>query len=856
MDKGTESGRARLKSKLAWWSSPSGVGALLLLIMLLAFALRLYRLGYQSIWYDEAVSIHLAMKDLKGLTLHTAGDIHPPLYYYLLHFWILMAGPSEFSTAFLSLFFGVLIVALAYRLAGDLYGRQTGVLTAFLIAISPFNLWYSQEIRMYTLGAFLGLISLYCLVRLAGMTRRTSSRRLGEVEASSDRDQPTLRFWIAYVLSAAAGLYTLYYFAFLILFENLFVIGWWLFNRVNNRKVPLSLARWLLAQAGVLVLCLPWLPIALRQMLDPPVPPWRGFVGLGTVVMESWAALAMGESVDPQSVLVWPLLSFLFAIYLLGLLRPSAGSRGGVGAALLAGYTFVPLLMTYLLSLRTPLFHARYVFTYSPAFYLVLALGLVRLRARWRFSLPITLAILTVACGYSIYNFHFTPEYASDDHRGAVTFVEERIAPGDAVLINAGYAYPPFLYYYGGETAWRGRLVDYEPGRELPEGIVLVQTGVIGGETGLGWGDPASDFYATTEEETAQALERVFARHPRVWVYRIYDTVTDPQGFIRDWLDEHGRMIGDVQLAGPSYMRVQCYATDGAPEYRSEPSYHAVDLTSQGRITLLGYEGPEGVRSGDDLALALSWQAEREMNKEYETHLHLRTRDGWDFAHVHRRLTPPTTEWHVGQIVSQTLSMEIPVGTPPLAYDLVVEMRDSDSGEPMASQDSDGTLGTIVVHRPLVPPRPPQMTHEPWANFGNMVQLVGYEMEPLDAEAGKEVHLELLWRAWDPPLPLMQTVVQLRDEEGQVQAREEGNYLGRGHLTVLWEGQELVRDLYDFQIPADVSPGIYELALTLQRIGTMQDFAETEGREPVPFWSSLGEWEQSFLLGMVNVTAP
>jgi len=372
----------------------------------------------------------------------------------------------------------------------------------------------------------------------------------------------------------------------------------------------------------------------------------------------------------------------------------------------------------------------------------------------------------------------------------------------------------------------------------------------------LGWGDPASDFYATTEEETAQALERVFARHPRVWVYRIYDTVTDPQGFIRDWLDEHGRMIGDVQLAGPSYMRVQCYATDGAPEYRSEPSYHAVDLTSQGRITLLGYEGPEGVRSGDDLALALSWQAEREMNKEYETHLHLRTRDGWDFAHVHRRLTPPTTEWHVGQIVSQTLSMEIPVGTPPLAYDLVVEMRDSDSGEPMASQDSDGTLGTIVVHRPLVPPRPPQMTHEPWANFGNMVQLVGYEMEPLDAEAGKEVHLELLWRAWDPPLPLMQTVVQLRDEEGQVQAREEGNYLGRGHLTVLWEGQELVRDLYDFQIPADVSPGIYELALTLQRIGTMQDFAETEGREPVPFWSSLGEWEQSFLLGMVNVTAP
>lgn len=841
---------ARISGRLAWWSSPNGVRALLVLVILLSFGLRLYRLGYRSIWYDEAVSIHLATKDLRGLTLHTAGDIHPPLYYYVLHFWIVAAGASEFSSAFLSLFFGVLIVALAYRLASDLYDKQIGLLTAFLIAISPFNLWYSQEIRMYTLGAFLGVISLYCLVRLAGMTRLTSSRPLGQVETSSDGDQAKLRFWIGYILSAAAGLYTLYYFAFLLLFENFFVVGWWLFNRAKERKAPLSLARWLLAQAAVLALCLPWLPIALRQMLDPPVPPWRGLVGLGTVLVESWTALALGQSVDPWSVLVWPLLSFLFAIYLLGLLSPSGGGRGRVGTALLGGYTFVPLLMIYLLSLRTPLFHARYVFTYSPPFYLVLALGLVSLRARWRFSLPIALSILTVACGYSIYNFHFAPEYASDDHRGAVSYTEERIGPGDAVLINAGYAYPPFLYYYGADIAWRGRLVDYEPGREVPEGIVLLQTGVIGGDKGLGWGDPASDFYATTQEETAQALERVFAHHPRVWVYRIYDTVADPQGFIRDWLDEHGRMIGDVEFAGPSYMRVQCYATDPGPEYGSEPSYHPVDLTFGGQITLLGYEGPGGVRSGDDLALILFWQAEREMEREYETHLRLRTSDGMGFAHVVAPPSPSTTEWYVGEIVSQTLSTEIPVGTPPLVYDLVIEMRDSDSGEAMAGQDGDGTIGTTVVDRALVPPRPPRMAHEPWANFGDALQLVGYELDASEAELGDEIGVEILWRAWDVPLPLVEAVVELRDEEGRVQAIERGGCLDLGYPTTLWGREELVRDVYRLQIPPDAAPGSYEVTLTLQRI------LPTGLRETVPLWSSLGEWEESFPLGTVDVIAP
>ena len=64
----------------------------LVLVLLAAFALRVFRLGVASLWYDETVSTFLARQDLVDLTRHTAGDIHPPLYYYLLHFWGQLAG--------------------------------------------------------------------------------------------------------------------------------------------------------------------------------------------------------------------------------------------------------------------------------------------------------------------------------------------------------------------------------------------------------------------------------------------------------------------------------------------------------------------------------------------------------------------------------------------------------------------------------------------------------------------------------------------------------------------------------------------------------------------------------------------
>ena len=81
---------------------------------MLAFALRVYRLPAQSLWYDEGVSWYLTRMSWPALTVWTANDIQPPLYYYLLWLWVRLAGSSEYALRFLSVFFGTLTLPLLW----------------------------------------------------------------------------------------------------------------------------------------------------------------------------------------------------------------------------------------------------------------------------------------------------------------------------------------------------------------------------------------------------------------------------------------------------------------------------------------------------------------------------------------------------------------------------------------------------------------------------------------------------------------------------------------------------------------------------------------------------------------------
>ena len=106
----------------------------LLLATGLAYGLRLLRLGWQPLWWDEGYSIYFATEPLGRMLWLTAHDIHPPLYYALLHGWSLLFGPEPAAARAFSVAIGTVSVPVAAWLALTLWpGRARLALIAALL---------------------------------------------------------------------------------------------------------------------------------------------------------------------------------------------------------------------------------------------------------------------------------------------------------------------------------------------------------------------------------------------------------------------------------------------------------------------------------------------------------------------------------------------------------------------------------------------------------------------------------------------------------------------------------------------------------------------------------------------------
>jgi uncharacterized membrane protein len=137
--------------------------AMLLIVILIGFALRIYKLDAQSFWYDEGNSARIAERSLQLIVEGAAGDIHPPLYYLVLHYWRSVFGEGMAALRLLSVLCGVLLVWVTYQVGKAAFNERTGVVAAVLLSFSPFAVYYSQEARMYVLLALEAAVSTWTL---------------------------------------------------------------------------------------------------------------------------------------------------------------------------------------------------------------------------------------------------------------------------------------------------------------------------------------------------------------------------------------------------------------------------------------------------------------------------------------------------------------------------------------------------------------------------------------------------------------------------------------------------------------------------------------------------------------------
>ena len=142
---------------------------------------------------------------------------------------------------------------MIYKVGKILFGAKEGLISAFLLSISPMHIWYSQEARMYSLFTFLSLLSLFFFYR-----------------AVKENDKKS---WAGFLLSTLFCVYTHYFAFFVILVEMLFLLFILIKNRYSVRKGELSgnvgkttLLSFVFSIIIIFLLFTPWLNVFLAQV--------------------------------------------------------------------------------------------------------------------------------------------------------------------------------------------------------------------------------------------------------------------------------------------------------------------------------------------------------------------------------------------------------------------------------------------------------------------------------------------------------------------------------------------------------------------------------------------------------------
>ncbi|MFA4932815.1 MAG: glycosyltransferase family 39 protein [Candidatus Omnitrophota bacterium] len=353
---------------------------IILAILAGAFFLRLYRLGFHDLWYDEVFSIIISENFWENW--------NPPLYFSFLNQWINLFGISEFSLRFTSLIFNLLGVYFTFLLAKRVFSARVGIFASILMSLSAFQIWYAQEARPYSLSVLLGVAATYFLY-----TALTEEK---------------LRHWILFVLLSTLLFYCdTTYFGFFLFFSQLLSV------LIFSRKKILGVLFFL----PVFLFFLPRLPSLIAKLLYIKEGFWIPAPNLKSLVI-TIENFNLGYNMPPFLYQISVLLScfLLWGCFLLAKRDMGITKK----TLFILFLSFLPILLIFFVSkFFSPVYLDRGLIIFSPYYYILLGLGAEYFFGSKRFSRIIIFLLISLfafgACGY-FYDLMFTPV---EHHMGA-----------------------------------------------------------------------------------------------------------------------------------------------------------------------------------------------------------------------------------------------------------------------------------------------------------------------------------------------------------------------------------------------------------------------------------------------------
>jgi mannosyltransferase len=648
---------------------PNALRALLLVVLLAAWGLRLVGLDRQDIWWDEARNIDVALRPFSQVAIAPELDIHPPFYFWLLHGWSRLNGlavgmePAQMAvvTRLLSVMAGVVSVALLYQLAMRCSLLQTrhwaGVVAALVGALSPFWLAESQETRMYTLG--------FALLLAAAVALMAAWRQVERLEQGISTLRRPL---VVFVVLSTLALLTHYNAVFIV---AAWYLGWlvWAFTHAQRRRL---LTLMLTCGLATTLLVAPIAPIALRQIPGYANPN----LTVPTVVeylSQNWQAYWGGYAFLPTLgqgwATVWLWASVVVAVGGVVLAWLATQRKTPLGFLLL--WLFVGLALYYVAVLDRGAFNVRYSSFVTPALYATIGVGLSALARLWRPVAVLALALLMAIWPQAIRADLYDDQFSREDISGVTEWLREHAEPGAVIFVDQKYPFGFYYHRYAIDSKLSASTLDSSADELAPARYLFVDINTID-----------------------QELQQWAADATQVFWVQWFESDTDPRRAVAFLLDQAGTREGEQAFQG--------YSIDWwrlTPPNRFVLAPNLVPLTVAFPPAVQTVEvsiPPDPVARGGEVPVVIRWQRTPggEVNRPLKARVALYSQEGSRIVQRDERLLNDRhllpAEWSSEDRPLNVYLLDVADDLAPGHYTIGLLVYDADTLEPLGVVDPGG----------------------------------------------------------------------------------------------------------------------------------------------------------------------
>lgn len=400
----------------------------LLLIICIGIYLRLYKLADEDLWLDEILSIDYASLPFREMVYTVASeDINSPVFYVTLKFWILLFGKSILSVRALSVIFSIVCIPLIYCLGKKIAEEECGLISSLILAISPYHIWYAQEVRAYSLQVLTLIVSTYYLFQLL--------------------ETEKLSYWLAYFFATLFSIYTQLFSVFVVFAQYLFIF----FLYFSKKKSSFFLRNALVVALSIVLSYFPWFLITLKQPIKT-ITEWIPPVSLIDIPKTFWK-FSFGAYLQLPKILIvvgGPLIIISLFSAFISLYRSivandnKSNETKKLRQIFLLLFLLVPISLFYIISLKKPIYVAdRYLIVCLPAYCLLIGHGLIKL-PNLRIQAVISVLLVSMTF-FSLSELYFNPQKLPFSK--IASFINARQQISDAIIFVPFFWTRAFAYY-------------------------------------------------------------------------------------------------------------------------------------------------------------------------------------------------------------------------------------------------------------------------------------------------------------------------------------------------------------------------------------------------------------------------